>query len=103
MGDEVYEAFEQAAFPMDKIAAQYPNAALKANAEERERMAREGNVEQPLKWHIDLPKCNEMILKHIGVPEENIQIAVSVLMLIVTSISLQENSASSRAESIQES
>ena len=73
VGDEVYEAFEQAAFPMDKIAAQYPNAALKANAEERERMAREGNVEQPLKWHIDLPKCNEMILKHIGVPEENIQ------------------------------
>lgn len=73
VGDEVYEAFEQAAFPMDKIAAQYPNAALKANAEERERMAREGNVEQPLKWHIDLPKCNEMILRHIGVPEENIQ------------------------------
>ena len=73
VGDEVYEAFEQAAFPMDKIAAQYPNAALKANAEERERMAREGNVEQPPKWHIDLPKCNEMILKHIGVPEENIQ------------------------------
>ena len=41
VGDEVYEAFEQAAFPMEEIAAQYPNAAFKANPEERERMAAE--------------------------------------------------------------
>ena len=73
VGDEVYEAFEQAAFPMDKVAAQYPNAALKASAEERERMAAEGNVVQPLKWHINLPLCNEMVLLHNGVKQENIQ------------------------------
>lgn len=73
VGDEVYEAFEQAAFPMDKVAAQYPNAALKASAEERERMAAEGNVVQPLKWHINLPLCNEMVLLHNGVKLENIQ------------------------------
>ena len=73
VGDEVYEAFEQAAFPMDEVAAQYPNAALKASAEERERMAAEGNVVQPLKWHINLPLCNETILLHTGVKQENIQ------------------------------
>ena len=28
VGDEVYEAFEQAAFPMEEIAEQRPNAAL---------------------------------------------------------------------------
>lgn len=48
VGDEVYEAFEQAAFSMEEIAAQYPNAAFKANPEERERMAAEGNIDQPL-------------------------------------------------------
>lgn len=73
VGDEVYEAFAQAAFVMEDIAKQYPNAALKANAEERDRLAAEGNIEQPLKWHIDLPLCNEQILLHNGVPQENIQ------------------------------
>ena len=72
VGDEVYEAFEQAAFPMEEIAAQYPNAAFKANPEERERMAAEGNIDQPLKWHINLPLCNKEILTHCGVLEENI-------------------------------
>ena len=72
VGDEVYEAFEQAAFPMEEIAAQYPNAAFKANPEERERMAAEGNIDQPLKWHINLPLCNKEILIHCGVLEENI-------------------------------
>ena len=73
VGDEVYEAFEQAAFPMDEIAEQRPNAAFSVDAAERERRAAEGNVEQPLKWHINLPLCNEQILLHLGVPQENIQ------------------------------
>lgn len=73
VGDEVYEAFEQAAFPMEQIAEQRPNSAFMVDAAERERRAAEGNVEQPLKWHINLPLCNEMILLHLGVPQENIQ------------------------------
>ncbi len=54
VGGEVYEAFRQAAFPMEKIAEQRPSTA------------------QPLKWHINLPLCNELILEHVGVQPENI-------------------------------
>lgn len=73
VGDEVYEAFEQAAFDMASIAEQRPNAAFTcATQEERERLASEGNVVQPMKWHINLPLCNEQILRHVGVKEENI-------------------------------
>ena len=54
VGDEVYEAFQQAAFPMGKIAEQ--------------RLA----TDQPLKWHINLPMCNQLTLQKAGVAEENI-------------------------------
>ena len=72
VGDEVYEAFQQAAFPMEEIAEQRPNAAFSSDAAERERLAAEGNIEQPLKWHINLPLCNVQILTHVGVKKENI-------------------------------
>lgn len=42
VGDEVYEAFEQAAFPMEEIAEQRPNAAFSVDPAERERLAAEG-------------------------------------------------------------
>ena len=54
VGDEVYEAFRQAAFPMGKIAEQRPA------------------TDQPLKWHINLPMCNQLTLQKAGVAEENI-------------------------------
>ena len=73
VGDEVYEAFEQAAFPMEEIAEQRPNSAFSADPAERERLAAEGNIVQSLKWHINLPLCNKQILLHCGVAEENIQ------------------------------
>ena len=73
VGDEVYEAFEQAAFPMEEIAEQRPNAAFSADPADRERLAAEGNIVQPLKWHLNLPLCNKQILLHCGVAEENIQ------------------------------
>ena len=73
VGDVVYEAFEQAAFPMEEIAEQRPNAAFSVDPAERERLAAEGNIVQPLKWHINLPLCNKQILLHCGVAEENIQ------------------------------
>jgi copper oxidase (laccase) domain-containing protein len=51
VGDEVYEAFEKAGFPMEQISKRYE------------------------KWHIDLPECNRLQLVAAGIPEA--QIAVS--------------------------
>ena len=48
VGDEVYNAFEEAAFPMDRLAV-------------REK-----------KWHIDLKLANRLLLTQAGVAEENI-------------------------------
>ena len=48
VGDEVYEAFQQAAFDMPAIAC------------------------QKAKWHIDLPLCNQLQLEELGVSSSNI-------------------------------
>lgn len=48
VGDEVYEAFQQAAFDMSAIAC------------------------QKTKWHIDLPRCNQLQLIEKGVPPQHI-------------------------------
>lgn len=60
VGDEVYEEFVQGNFEMESIAEQRPN------------QKKEGNVDQPLKWHINLPLCNVQQLQQAGVPLENI-------------------------------
>ncbi len=49
VGDEVYEAFDEAGFPMERIAKRLE------------------------KWHIDLKLCNKLTLMRCGVPDENIQ------------------------------
>lgn len=63
VGDEVYAAFEQAAFDMSTIAEEHikrnPNADDPAKAFER-------------KWHINLPLANIQMLTHNGVDEANI-------------------------------
>lgn len=51
VGDEVYDAFQQAAFDMTKIAR------------------------REAKWHIDLPLCNSMQLQEAGVHPENIHLS----------------------------
>ena len=63
VGDEVYAAFEQAAFDMSTIA--------------EERIKRNPNAEDPAKaferkWHINLPLANLQMLTHNGVDETNI-------------------------------
>lgn len=63
VGDEVYTAFEQAAFDMSAIA--------------EERIKRNPNAEDPAKaferkWHINLPLANIQMLTHNGVDEANI-------------------------------
>ena len=49
VGDEVYDAFASAGYPMNAIAV-------------REE-----------KWHIDLPKCCRLQLEAVGIPSENIR------------------------------
>lgn len=63
VGDEVYAAFEQAAFDMSAIA--------------EERIKRNLNADDPAKaferkWHINLPLANIQMLTHNGVDEANI-------------------------------
>ena len=48
VGQEVYDAFATANFPMDRIAKRHE------------------------KWHIDLPLCNQLQLEEMGVPASNI-------------------------------
>ena len=48
VGQEVYDAFASAGFPMERIARMYE------------------------KWHIDLPLCNQLQLEELGVPAANI-------------------------------
>ena len=50
VGDEVYDAFAAAGYPMDAIAQHMD------------------------KWHIDLPKCCRLQLEAMGVPSANIQV-----------------------------
>jgi YfiH family protein len=51
VGDEVYQAFENAGFDMNSISKKYE------------------------KWHIDLPECNRLQLISAGVPETQISVS----------------------------
>ena len=66
VGDEVYEAFEQAAFDMAAIAEEQ----IKRNPDATDPAKR---FEK--KWHLNLPLANKMLLMHTGVKEENIQMS----------------------------
>ena len=52
VGDEVYEAFQQEAFPMELISKKYE------------------------KWHINLPECNRLQLIGTGVPAQHIAVSL---------------------------
>ena len=56
VGQEVYDAFADAGFDMDKIAKKFP---CKADPKKE-------------KWHIDLPRCNKSQLTHAGMKEANV-------------------------------
>lgn len=63
VGDEVYDAFAEAMFDMDAVA----HREMKRNddaADPKDRFS--------MKWHINLPLCNQMLLEQAGVPKENI-------------------------------
>lgn len=64
VGDEVYNAFVEAQFPMDDMARQYP------------AFTHEGEApQQPVKWHIDLKEVNRQQLMAMGLKEENIVVS----------------------------
>lgn len=58
VGDEVYQAFFSAGFPMEALARRYP-----------------ANVSSGEKWHIDLWAANRRQLEHSGVPSGQIRTA----------------------------
>ena len=66
VGDEVYDAFLQADFPMDKMAKQYPVSAS---------MKKEHSSSGSLRWHLDLPECNRLQLIDCGLEKEQIQLS----------------------------
>ena len=57
VGNEVYEAFKEKGFPMERIAKLYPT--------------RDGAK----KWHIDLKEANRLQILAGGIPENNIQVS----------------------------
>lgn len=59
IGDEVYDLFAQAGFPMEKIARRYPDF----------------RHPQAEKWHINLWECNRLQLVEKGVNPENIHVS----------------------------
>ncbi len=62
VGDEVYEQFAQAGFPMEKLARRYP------------LMNNQNNTDET-RWHIDLWECNRLQLIEKGVRPENIYVS----------------------------
>lgn len=64
VGDEVYEAFLHADFPMEMIAKKYP-----ANGQ----IVKLSNGQ--MKWHLDLPSCNGLQLQGCGLKKEKIQMS----------------------------
>jgi YfiH family protein len=65
-GEEVYNAFREADFPMDKIAQHYPVSAS---------MKKEHSSSGSLRWHLDLPECNRLQLIDCGLEKEQIQLS----------------------------
>ena len=65
VGDEVYDLFVQAGFPIDKLAKRYPPM---------HPYTTDGLPQGP-KWHIDLWECNRLQLINKGVHPENIHIS----------------------------
>lgn len=61
VGDEVYEAFSAAGFPMQEMARRFP--------------VRGADGMQPRKWHLDLWRANTGLLEQAGVPEGHIHVA----------------------------
>lgn len=83
VGDEVYDAFFQAGFPMDRIAQRFPINGMEqqlpiqssTNAETATNLPGTPNTAQALKWHLDLWEANRWLLLEAGIPPAQIQVS----------------------------
>ena len=66
VGDEVYQAFEDAGFNMNSISRKYPCGS---------KLFTFHSSLLPSKWHLDLPECNRLQLISAGVPETHISVS----------------------------
>lgn len=66
VGDEVYDAFREAEFPMDMIAKPYPVSASAVDGK---------SSNDHMRWHLDLPECNRLQLVHCGLQTNQIQLS----------------------------
>jgi N-acetylmuramic acid 6-phosphate etherase len=66
VGDEVYDAFADAGFPMEQISRQYPSA---DGGDESFALDASPSIS---KWHIDLPACNRLQLIEAGLLSDHI-------------------------------
>ena len=70
VGDEVYEAFTEAQFPMETVAKQYPVMTKELTTEQPDNQ-----TTKQLKWHIDLKEINQQLLLTTGMTAENITVS----------------------------
>ena len=80
VGDEVYEAFAKAGFPMEQISKKYPSDSdSKFSFPPPLRLEGAGGVDIfslfTYKWHIDLPACNRLQLIAAGLSPENVSVS----------------------------
>ena len=68
VGDEVYEAFAKAGFPMEQISKKYPS-------DSGSKFFIFHFSLFTYKWHIDLPACNRLQLIAAGVLPENVSVS----------------------------
>lgn len=73
VGDEVYDLFAQAGFPMEQLAKRYP--LMNPDTPHGFSPHHGGELERGSKWHIDLWECNRLQLIEKGVNPENIHVS----------------------------
>lgn len=73
VGDEVYDLFAQADFPMDMLAKRYPP--MHSNTPNGVPSRSEEGLGMGSKWHIDLWECNRQQLIKKGVTPQNIHVS----------------------------
>ena len=73
VGDEVYEQFRAAGFPMDRIAQRFPT--LPNNTARRGLFIAHSVGEAETRWHIDLWEANRLQLLGKGLKADNIHVA----------------------------
>lgn len=69
VGDEVYDAFDQAGFPMEQISKKFPPS------DSGSTFFTLHSPLLPYKWHIDLPECNRLQLIASGLQPQNIKVS----------------------------